>query len=79
VSAMIGQIAAELMERLEDTTVLADGETGRVGIVAVVAEVTVDEPAGPGRTHVTYRCSDPRRWIQAGLFEQARRAVVEGN
>jgi hypothetical protein len=78
VSAAIGNLAADLMERLDDTSSLAEGETAEVGVVAVVAEVTVHEPGGPGRTHVTYRCSDPRHWIQAGLFEQAKRATQGG-
>lgn len=68
----LGTVAAELMERLINDH--ADTDGAHVGVVAVVAEVTgsID---GEECTWIEYRCSDSRRWIQAGLFDHAIRAV----
>lgn len=68
----IGCIAAEAMGLLEDTSGLAEGETVSIGMVAVVAEIAIAEPAGPGRTQVFFHCSDERHWIQTALFDEAR-------
>lgn len=56
------------MERLTERY----GEDAEVGTVAVVAEVD----CGDDSTAIYYRCTDGRHWIQAGLFEAAKRAVV---
>ncbi len=75
----VGRVAAELMEQLEKTDLPeADDLSAEVGIVAVVAEITVKEEDGPGRSHIFYRCSDRRKWLQAGLFHMAERAATEG-
>jgi hypothetical protein len=68
----LGELAAELMEALEDE----HGEEARLGVVAVVVEVT---GADDEWTAVQYRCSDPRRWIQSGLFAAAGRAVIDSS
>ena len=69
----VGTIAAELMENISEKY----GEDATLGVVAVVVEL--DVPASDenehGETHIVYRCSEPRRWIQAGLFERAKRVV----
>jgi hypothetical protein len=71
----LGQLAAELMDRIAEEYAEADG-TPTLGIVAVVAEVNVDRDDGTGWTSVDYRCSDSRRWVQVGLFDAAKRAVL---
>lgn len=68
----LGREAAALMERLE-----ADYDDGcSLGVVAVIAEV-VGQRGETEWSVIEYRCSDGRRWVQAGLFEQARRAAHE--
>lgn len=70
----VGVVAAELMESLADEY---DGDEVQVGTVAVVVELDLpaDEGEELGSTEIRYRCTDGRRWIQAGLFDQARRTV----
>lgn len=70
-AARIGKLAAEVMEIAE-----AHEGDATVGVVAVVVEVNVEEPDQDPYTNVFYRCSDQRRWIQAGLFDSAKRAVL---
>lgn len=69
----LGELAAEVMERIEREY----GDEATVGICAVVVEVDVpsDDPEDPGFTEILYRCTDQRRWVQAGLFDAAKRAV----
>jgi hypothetical protein len=64
----VGSVAADLMDMVTDEY----GDDVEVGIVAVVVELNSED-----WTAVRYRCNDGRRWIQAGLFEQARRGVHE--
>ena len=71
----VGLLAAELMERISDEY---DGQDVEVGTVAVVVELDIPPSGdndGNGASEVTYRCNDGRRWVQAGLLEQAKRAV----
>jgi hypothetical protein len=70
----LGHVAADLMDHIAEEYGATDGVT--LGIVAVIAEVDLPDSDGePGWTTVQYRCSDARRWIQAGLFDAARRGV----
>lgn len=69
----LGQVAAELMERLAEDH--EDTENARVGVVALVVEID-GETDGEGATWIEYRCSDSRRWIQAGLFDRAKAASL---
>jgi hypothetical protein len=73
----LGKLAAEVMQMIDEATI-EDGCEARVGAVAVVVELNVDEDDGPGFTEIRYRHSDSRRWVQAGFFEAATRAVIEG-
>jgi hypothetical protein len=73
----VGSLAADIMDAVEEE--YGENSSASVGIVAVVAEVNVDEEDGPGFTHVLYRCSDNRRWVQAGLFDAAKLAVNLGH
>jgi len=68
----IGQLVAEVMEEIEGSY----GTDAHLGIFAIVAEINIDEPGGPGVTHVIYRCNDNRTWIQSGLFEAAKAATT---
>jgi hypothetical protein len=68
----LGQTAVEMFETLEH--LYGELPNVEVGIVAVVAEVTWGD-ADEQVTSVSYRCSDPRRWIQQGLFAAAVQAV----
>lgn len=64
----LGLISAELIDRLEEDYRDAEIE---VGVVALVVEVTSHKDEW---TAIEFRCSDPRRWIQLGLFDAAARA-----
>lgn len=72
-TAELGVVAAELMDRLESD--YAGKQSVEVGIVAVVAEINFIDDGGEDVTAIEYRCSDGRRWIQAALFEHAKRGV----
>lgn len=68
----LGQNAVEMFESLDEQYGEFSGV--QVGVVAVVVEITWDD--GDDKiTSVSYRCSDPRRWIQHGIFSAAVRAV----
>jgi hypothetical protein len=69
----VGVIAAELIDTLAEQY---EGEDVKIGVVAVVVEITSDEEAW---TSVQYRCNDARRWIQVGLFDAASRAVQDSS
>ena len=49
----------------------------RVGTLAFIVEMTRTDPvSGEIETsEVWYRCSDRRPWVQAGLFEAAKRVA----
>lgn len=70
---IIGELAAEFMDELEERY----GASAQLKTLAVVVEVEIDEEDGPGWTEILYRCSDNRRWVQAGFFTAATRAVYE--
>lgn len=74
------RIAAELIDKLEAE--YADNENVSIQRVAVIVEVSEnaeeDEKGDMGWTSINYRCSDPVRWIQIGLFEAAVRAARHG-
>lgn len=70
----LGKAAAELMDSLAESY---DGLDASIGTVAIVVEVEVTDD-GPGWTSIDYRCTDGRRWLQAGLFAAAQRAVGMG-
>lgn len=63
----IGNLAAELMDGLEETF----GEDGQIGAVAIVVEVT-SEAQG---SSVAARYSDPRRHVNLGLLDIARQML----
>jgi hypothetical protein len=65
----VGQLAADLMERIADEY----PDECEVGVVALVLEVDIppSDDEEEGSTEITYRCSDGRKWIQAGLFHRA--------
>lgn len=65
----VGKLAVDLMDMISEEYADDDVE---IGTVAVVVEIQSDE-----WTAVRYRCNDGRRWIQSGLFEQAKRGVRE--
>lgn len=69
----VGKLTAEFMDQIE-----ADyGSDASIGTVAIVVEVDVPDD-GPGATQICYRCSDGRRWLQAGLFRKAMQAADRG-
>ncbi len=65
----LSTLALDLIERLAAD--YEDTPSAEVGVVALVVEIDSEEV-----TYVEYRCSDQRKWVQAGLFETAVRAVV---
>ncbi len=69
----LGKIAAELIDQLE---LDYERDDVQVGVVALVVEITDSDGDW---TAIQYRCSDPRRWIQLGLFETARRSVIQSS
>jgi len=68
----LGELAAEFMDALERDF----GQDATLGTVAIVAEIDIADDDGPGYCVIRYRCSDRRRWIQAGFFQAASRAAV---
>jgi len=73
----VGVIAAEMIDDFEKT--YADQEV-EIGMVALVVEVTGVEEGRDEEdnwTGVFYRTNEPRRWIQVGFFEAAKRAVID--
>jgi len=72
----VGVISAELIDMLAENH--ADEEY-TIGTVAIVVEITTTEESEEERwTSVTYRCNDARAWVQAGLFQAAAHAAIEG-
>lgn len=73
----IGEVAANLMERLEAqiADALEENEAPpSIKTVAVVVEI--DWPADPendhyGSTSIRYQCTDPRVWIQRAFLTEA--------
>lgn len=68
----LGVTAAGLMDRIEAD--YSEFNEVEVGVVAVIAEINYEKD-GEEYTSVEYRCSDPRKWIQGGLFKYASKAV----
>lgn len=68
----LSTLALDLIESLAE----AHDEDAEVGTIALVVEVNGAHEGEPA-TWVEYRCTDPRRWIQAGLFDAAGRAVLD--
>lgn len=71
----IGQLVAEVMGEIDELY----GENARLGVFALVAEVVIDDEDTPGVTNILYRCNDDRTWIQAGLFDAAKRFAQSGS
>lgn len=67
----VGHIAARLMDEVEAE--FTGGE--ELGEVAIVAEVNRD--GDDPETWVEVICTDPRRWVQAGLLKAAERVIQE--
>lgn len=65
--------AAELLDMLERDY---EGREVEVERVMVVVEVSGEVGTDDQWTGVFYRCSDPKRWIQYGLLDSAKRAVL---
>ena len=61
----LGQVTAELMEKLSEDW---DEESAELGEVMVLAEVKVTDEDGDDWTYIAWRCSDPRNWVQRGLL-----------
>jgi hypothetical protein len=69
-TSRVGLLAAELMESIAEE----HGDDVELGVVAVVVEIDIPPSTDEeyGATLIEMRCSDKRRWIQAGLFERAK-------
>ena len=65
----LGQLAARFMEDMEKQF---EGQELTFGVTAVIAEVISDE-----WTSIQVLVSDTRRWIQVGLMEAAKQAVID--
>lgn len=64
----LGELAAGMMERLAEGY---EDHDVTVGTVALIVEVNSGD-----WTAVTYRCSDPRAWVQRGLMEAGISAIM---
>lgn len=64
-TTQLGEVTAELMEKLADTE--PDAE---LGVVMVLAEIR-GEDDGEEWTGIEWRCSDSRAWIQYGMLHAA--------
>lgn len=62
----------DLIERLSNDH--AETKDVKLGIVAVIVEVEGNFD-GNAKTWIEYHCSDPRRWVQQGLFNAANRTA----
>jgi hypothetical protein len=71
----VGNLAAEFMEQLERQY---DSENVKIGVVGLVVELNFNRPEGES-TVIQYMCSDPRRWVQAGIFDTAKRCVIDSS
>lgn len=67
--------AAELLDDLETEYAGREIEV-EVGRVMIVVELSGALGSEDEWTGVFYRCSDPVRWIQVGLLDAAKRAVI---
>jgi hypothetical protein len=65
--AQIGTEAMALVDHLRELY----GDEVRIGTIAIVVDVLADGEDGSPINPVTYSCSDPRRWVQVGLLEEA--------
>jgi len=65
--------AAQLLNDLEAEYEDMEVETGRV---MIVVELNGDLGTEDEWTGIFYRCSDPKRWIQYGMLDSAKRAVI---
>ncbi len=68
-----GQVLTSIAEAFLDW-LEQEHEGEELGVVALVAEMRT--PDGSASVPVFY-CSDPRRWVQAGLFSACARAGGE--
>jgi hypothetical protein len=83
----LSKLALELIERLAND--YEDWDEVETGVVALVVEVSGRNPDlsseeqeeigedEPNFTTIEYRCSDPRRWIQAAIFARAADAALD--
>jgi hypothetical protein len=69
----LGELALQLIDQLADSH--QDDEEVSIGVMSIVVEIN-GTYEGQGSTWVEYRCSDPRVWIQNGLFAAAQRATL---
>lgn len=67
----LGALVAGAMEEIEGTY----SEEAQLGTFALIVEIDVADGDVPGYTHIVYRCNDNRSWVQAGLFDAAKRAA----
>lgn len=69
-------IAAELLDTLEEDYKTMDVEVGEVAMVVELSGGVGTENEWSG---VFYRCSNPKRWVQVGFLDAARRGVLESS
>jgi hypothetical protein len=65
----VARIGAEAMAVVDDLRARY-GDDVEVGTIAIVVDVLAESENGPINP-VTYSCSDPRRWVQVALLEEA--------
>lgn len=69
-------IAAELLDSLEEDYANMEVEVGEVAMVVEVSGAIGTENEWTG---VFYRCSNPKRWVQVGFLDAARRGCLEAS
>lgn len=73
----LGAETMALIEKLE-----AEVESGairepRIGAVAIVFEIDYVDEDGDRCNGIDFRSSDPRRWVQQGMFTSAARIAIK--
>jgi hypothetical protein len=74
--------AAELIEQLAEILDADPGDTIiresiEVGAVAMVVEVNYADTEGNTYCVLQWRCSEPRRWVQFGLFRRVADSIAQ--
>lgn len=74
--AKITEVSEQMAARTRDLLEYVQGEFGEaftVGAVAVVIEIDSGD-----HNNIYHSCSDPRQWVQVGLFREAMHNVEVG-
>lgn len=76
-SERIGELAMQAMDQIEESF----GDEATVGTVCIVADLVVknDDEEGMPFNPIIVVCSDPRRWVQLAILQQAVQNAEEAD